>query len=187
MEKKNTAKVKAKSTTGKVKTIVTEISMQPGGQLVSFSVKGVVQAVDGSPLSGLEVRAFDKDMRREELLGEAQTDENGYYEIKFGKRVQRGGEILSIRVNKDLVLQIHPERSTLEASVGFERVPVADLGVTLVELLAYVGDQLAYYQDAVAAEAYLGTVCPGRLRSSIRKARKGLAALEAFLSESLEK
>ena len=29
-----------------------------------------------------------------------------------------------------------------------ERNP-ADVGVTLVEVLAYVGDQLAYYQDAV--------------------------------------
>lgn len=33
----------------------------------------------------------------------------------------------------------------------------ADLGVTVVELFAYLGDRLAYAQDAVAAEAYLGT------------------------------
>ncbi len=33
----------------------------------------------------------------------------------------------------------------------------ADLGVTLVELLAYAGDHLSYRQDAVATEAYLGT------------------------------
>ena len=33
----------------------------------------------------------------------------------------------------------------------------ADLGVTLVELLAYVGDQLSYQQDAIGTEAYLGT------------------------------
>ncbi len=42
----------------------------------------------------------------------------------------------------------------------------ADLGVTLVELLAYVGDQLSYYQDAVANEAYLETA---RLRVSVRR------------------
>src|SRR5260370_33274470 len=34
---------------------------------------------------------------------------------------------------------------------------VADLGITLVELLAYVGDHLSYQQDATATEAYLGT------------------------------
>lgn len=37
-----------------------------------------------------------------------------------------------------------------------ERNP-SDLGIALVELLAYVGDHLSYYQDAVATEAYLGT------------------------------
>lgn len=42
----------------------------------------------------------------------------------------------------------------------------ADLGLVLVELLAYVADRLAYEQDAVATEAYLGTA---RLRSSIRR------------------
>jgi hypothetical protein len=42
----------------------------------------------------------------------------------------------------------------------------ADIGVMLVELLAYAGDQLSYYQDAVATEAYLGTA---RQRISVRR------------------
>lgn len=42
----------------------------------------------------------------------------------------------------------------------------ADIGVTLVELLAHAGDQLSYYQDAVATEAYLGTA---RRRTSVRR------------------
>ncbi|MHC4084376.1 MAG: putative baseplate assembly protein [Planctomycetota bacterium] len=42
----------------------------------------------------------------------------------------------------------------------------ADLGIALVELFAYVGDQLSYYQDAVANEAYLETA---RQRESIRR------------------
>ena len=37
-----------------------------------------------------------------------------------------------------------------------ERNP-SDLGIALVELLAYTGDHLSYYQDAVANEAYLDT------------------------------
>src|SRR5512136_960316 len=43
---------------------------------------------------------------------------------------------------------------------------VPDLGVTLVELLAYTGDYLSYYQDAVATEAYLETA---RQRISVRR------------------
>jgi hypothetical protein len=43
---------------------------------------------------------------------------------------------------------------------------VPDLGIALVEVLAYVGDYLSYYQDAVATEAYLGTA---RQRISVRR------------------
>jgi hypothetical protein len=43
---------------------------------------------------------------------------------------------------------------------------VPDLGITLVELLAYAGDYLSYYQDAVATEAYLDTA---RQRISVRR------------------
>jgi hypothetical protein len=46
-----------------------------------------------------------------------------------------------------------------------ERNPAA-VEIALVELLAYVGDQLSYRQDAVATEAYLGTA---RRRVSVRR------------------
>lgn len=42
----------------------------------------------------------------------------------------------------------------------------ADLGVALVEILAYVGDYLSYRQDAIATEAYLRTA---RKRTSVRR------------------
>ena len=43
---------------------------------------------------------------------------------------------------------------------------VPDIGIALVEVLAYVGDHLSYYQDAVATEAYLDTA---RRRISVRR------------------
>lgn len=46
-----------------------------------------------------------------------------------------------------------------------ERSP-ADLGIVLTELLAYVGDYLSYYQDAVSTEAYITTA---RKRVSVRR------------------
>jgi hypothetical protein len=42
----------------------------------------------------------------------------------------------------------------------------ADVLVAIVELLAYAGDYLSYYQDAAATEAYLGTA---RRRTSVRR------------------
>ena len=49
---------------------------------------------------------------------------------------------------------------------GWTESSAADVGITLVELLAYVADNLSYRQDAVANEAYLGTA---RKRVSVRR------------------
>ena len=43
---------------------------------------------------------------------------------------------------------------------------IPDIGIVIVEILAYVADYLSYYQDAVATEAYLGTA---RQRISVRR------------------
>lgn len=43
---------------------------------------------------------------------------------------------------------------------------VPDMGIALVEMLAYTGDYLSYYQDAIATEAYLDTA---RQRISVRR------------------
>jgi len=49
---------------------------------------------------------------------------------------------------------------------GWSEHHVPDLGITLVELLAYTADYLSYHQDAVATEAYLDTA---RQRTSVRR------------------
>ncbi len=61
--------------------------------------------------------------------------------------------------------QLMLDRLTLLIPQWRER-NAADLGVTLVETLAFVADQLSYRQDAVATEAYLGTA---RRRVSIKR------------------
>jgi hypothetical protein len=61
------------------------------------------------------------------------------------------------RLILDRMAQIMPE---------WQETNPADIGIALVELLAYAGDQLSYYQDAVATEAYLGTA---RQRISVRR------------------
>ena len=57
------------------------------------------------------------------------------------------------------------ERMALLAPQWTERA-AADVGVAVVEMLAYVADELAYRQDAVATEAYLDTA---RSRVSLRR------------------
>jgi hypothetical protein len=49
---------------------------------------------------------------------------------------------------------------------GWQELHAPDIGIMLVEVLAYVGDYLSYYQDAVATEAYLETA---QRRISVRR------------------
>lgn len=64
------------------------------------------------------------------------------------------------RLMLDLLPQLNPN--------AVERNP-SDLGIALIELLAYTGDRLSYFQDAVANEAYLATA---RQRISARRLAK---------------
>lgn len=66
--------------------------------------------------------------------------------------------------------QLMFDRMALLAPDDASRDP-AELRTTLVESVAYVADQLAYFQDAVATEAYLGTC---RTRPSLRRHARAL-------------
>ncbi|WP_166026632.1 putative baseplate assembly protein [Streptomyces chilikensis] len=65
----------------------------------------------------------------------------------------------------DTIRKLLLDRLALTTPDWVERNP-ADLGTTLVELLAYTGDRISYQQDAVATEAYLDTA---RRRTSVRR------------------
>ena len=49
----------------------------------NFTVHGRVLQADGSHLEAITVKAFDKDLRQESLLGEASTNSNGQYVITY--------------------------------------------------------------------------------------------------------
>ncbi|GAA0432940.1 hypothetical protein Aca07nite_02780 [Actinoplanes capillaceus] len=68
----------------------------------------------------------------------------------------------------DTIRRLLLDRMALTVPAWAERGP-ADLGVTLIELLAYTADQISYQQDAVATEAYLDTA---RHRVSVRRHAK---------------
>lgn len=68
----------------------------------SFTVSGNIYQADGRPLAGVMVRAFDRDMRSEEFLGEQTTEGDGFYMILYYasqfKRAEKGSADLLIRV-----------------------------------------------------------------------------------------
>jgi peptidoglycan hydrolase-like protein with peptidoglycan-binding domain len=65
-------------------------------------VRGQVRQPDGSPFASALVRAFDMDLRSEELLGEVTTDEAGRYEITYTaeqfRRAEKDSADLYVRV-----------------------------------------------------------------------------------------
>ena len=61
--------------------------------------------------------------------------------------------------------QLFLDRMALDMP-AWQETHVPDIGIALVEALAYTADYLSYYQDAVASEAYLGTA---RRRISVRR------------------
>ncbi len=71
----------------------------------SYLVKGQVRLANGEPASGVLVRAYDKDLRSEQYLGEAFTLANGDYEIPYTQeRFSR-----SEKNNADLFLSVFNE------------------------------------------------------------------------------
>jgi protocatechuate 3,4-dioxygenase beta subunit len=59
-----------------------------------FKVKGTVLQPEGTPLAGVVVKAFDKDLRHEEELGEVSTNQAGEYEFTYTR--QQPGRVHSM-------------------------------------------------------------------------------------------
>ena len=87
-----------------------------------FSVIGDVHHQGGGPaLSGLTVRALDKDLRSEELLGEAVIDQNGHYVILYTPDKFRRAE----KKRADLFVRVFsPEGRQLTESGVYFNAPV---------------------------------------------------------------
>ena len=93
-----------------------------------LTVSGRVRHQDGSVLKGLRVRAVDRDLRREEQLGEeAVTDDDGRYQVLYTRaqfrRAEKGAADLIVRV-------FSPEGTQLaESGIHFNAPPQATIDV----------------------------------------------------------
>jgi len=114
-----------------------------------FQVRGqVVLKSDGSPAVGLIVRAFDKDLRREEPLGEAKTDEKGLYAIVYTAELFARAE----KKSADLVLRAFAPSGELLATseIMFNAPSVATVNLTIEPQPV---PQLSEYEILLAALA----------------------------------
>ena len=89
----------------------------------SYSIKGIIYDQFNSPLNNVKVKAFDKDLRTEQLLGEASTDKNGTYLIKYTSAKFKRAEIKSADVFIRVFENIGRSRKELGASEVYFNVP----------------------------------------------------------------
>jgi Tc toxin complex TcA C-terminal TcB-binding domain/Neuraminidase-like domain/Salmonella virulence plasmid 28.1kDa A protein len=95
----------------------------------TFLVQGKVGDVDGSPAVGVLVRAFNKNLRSEQLLGEATTDKAGEYAIRYPDQKLRRAE----RGSADLVVKALARGGSLLAAspVVFNAGPVETINLLI--------------------------------------------------------
>jgi len=91
-----------------------------------YKVKGTVYLADGSPAAGMTIRAFDRDLRSEEPLGQSPTDKKGFYQIQYSSNQFRNREKGSVDLvvkafsDKDAVLAVSPVLFNAPASADID-------------------------------------------------------------------
>ena len=92
-------------------------------------VKGAVRMFDGSAAAGLVVSAFDRGLRSEQALGQSQTDDRGFYQIRYSQEQFHRAE----KGNADLVVRVFSVEGALLAAapVLFNAPAVAQVDLTI--------------------------------------------------------
>lgn len=105
---------------------------QPEGSR-TYRVTGVVRFADDFPAFRTKVAAFDRDLRNEQALGEAQTDPNGAYRIEYSEsrflNRERGTADLVVKaldadgsiLVASPVLSNAPQDAEIDLTIPFER------------------------------------------------------------------
>jgi len=107
-------------------------------------VQGHIKQADGSPLVGNLVRALDKDLRHEQLLGDAHTDRQGYYTIGYSQNQFRRAE----KQQADLLVRVYNVEGSLlaESDVIFNAQAEETVDLNLESL----GPEKSEYERLIA-------------------------------------
>ncbi len=99
---------------------------------VFSKVSGLVKTETGEPIVGITVRAFDKDLRHEQLLGTATTDSMGFYSINYTADQFRRSE----KKSADLIVRASDMQGNLraESEILFNAPDQARINLTLKPL-----------------------------------------------------
>jgi hypothetical protein len=138
-----------------------KFDVSPQGDFSAYTLR-LVEAESDLPLSGFDPRAAQMDFS---FMVDCPSDMDCAADGSCPPETFDEPDISYLAKDYGSFRQLALDRLALILPDWMER-HTPDLGITLVELLAYVGDYLSYYQDAVATEAYLQTA---RQRISVRR------------------
>ena len=95
----------------------------------AWRVRGIVRNAQNEPLPGIQIHAFDRDLRSEQTLGRALTDKRGFYQIEYLPPQFQARE----RASADLVIKVYSAEGKILAtsSVLFNAPPDAELDVAI--------------------------------------------------------
>jgi len=141
--------------------VLTVVVNQPG-DFSTYTLRLVQSSTNLQPPTGFDVRLCEVDFR---FKIDCRSNFDCAPDQECPPETLREPEINYLAKDYASLRHLMLDRLSVIMPDWKERNP-ADVGVMLVELLAYAGDQLSYYQDAVATEAYLGTA---HLRTSLRR------------------
>ncbi len=99
---------------------------------VFFKVSGLVKIVSGEPAEGIRVSVFDKDMRHEQLLGTATTDDKGFYSINYSADQFRRAE----KKSADLIVRAFDAQDNMlaESEIVFNAPDQVRINLTIKPL-----------------------------------------------------
>lgn len=104
-----------------------------------YNVTGRITLANGEPVSGVTVRAYDRDLRSQQLLGEATTDEDGHYEIIYTSDQftddERESADLVIRAFNESGTELNADSDRTDTIFNAERKEVVDLKIVSDELV----------------------------------------------------
>lgn len=86
-------------------------------------VRGTVRHTDGSVLPDIIVRAFDRDLRAEALLGQTVTDAGGFYEINYSTRHFCRAE----KPQADLIIRLYQPDREVEGNGEGEEIAISSI------------------------------------------------------------
>ncbi|WP_244222793.1 neuraminidase-like domain-containing protein [Cupriavidus lacunae] len=152
--------------TGTVDETTADALRRHGSTHLGYRVLGTVRHPNGRPAGKLTVRAFDRDLRQEQELGETTVDGSGFYQIVYTDALFRRAE----GRKADLLMRVFDDQRMLY-DTPIEKIVFNAPAVTVIDIDLVDGDthrQSQYEAIVAAVTPLLDGVAPDALQEDAR-------------------